>query len=109
MRESKIELCVERDDFAAEPLQYFRGKSAGRAIAASDHHFQFAFEFWPVRKIADIAIGKILYETVRAALAIAEFASQHDVFETRHFIGAESQRPFCAHFHARPAIVVVRG
>ena len=34
---------------------------------------------------------------------------QHDIAQAAHLIGAEGDRPLGAHFHARPAIVVMRG
>jgi hypothetical protein len=36
-------------------------------------------------------------------------AGKHQLFERRHFLGAERQRPIEAHFDAGPAVVVVAG
>ena len=47
--------------------------------------------------------------TYAAATPRARFAGQNDLLQPRHFFGAESQRPLGAHFHPRPAILIMAG
>ena len=109
MREGEIELGVERDHLAAELLQDFGREGTGGAIAAGRDDFQLARDFGPVREVGDVAGREILDETIGAAIRVAEFSLQHDVLQAAHLVGAKGHRPLRAHFHAGPAIVVVRG
>ena len=84
-------------------------ESAGGAVAAGGHDFELALEFRPLGQIGDVAFGEILHEHIGAAAGKIELGAEHDLFQPRHLVRAEGQRPVSPHLHAGPAIVVVRG
>ncbi len=74
VRKGEIEIGIERDDFAAEHLQYLWREGSGGAIAARGNDFQLAPELRPVGEVGNIARRVILDEAIRAAIRKAEFS-----------------------------------
>ena len=107
-REIIIELDIERDHFAAELCKNLRRKGARRAIAASRNHFQLALDRRAIGEIGKIARRKIIDIDIAAARPRLALGVENNIGEAAHFIGAESDRALHAHFHARPAIVIMR-
>ena len=86
-----------------------RREGSGGAIAAGRDDFELARDFRPVHEVGNIAGREILDETVGAAIRVAEFSLQNDIAQAAHLVRTERHRPLRAHFHARPAIVIMRG
>src|SRR5580700_7762657 len=107
-RSSVIEFAVERHDLAADFLQDLRREGARGAVAAGAHHLEVALDLVAFGQVGDVARGKILDEVVCAAAFCLEPAVEHDVFEARHLVGAEGERPVNPHLYAGPAVVIVR-
>ena len=105
----EIEFGVERHHLDTELFQYLRREGSGGAIAAGHHDFELTRDFRPVHEVGNIAGREILDETVGAAIRVAEFSLQNDVAQAAHLVRPKGDRPLRPHFHARPAIVVMRG
>ena len=109
MREGEVEFGIERHDLAAELLENLRREGARRAVAAGRDDLQLALELRAVGEIGDIARRKIGHIAIAAAVGVAIGAGEHDLVQPAHFVRAEGDGPLRAHFHAGPAIVVMRG
>ena len=92
-----------------EPLQHLRREGAGRAVAAGGDDLHLARKIRPAGQIVDIARAEVLDVTIGAAARLAKFAGENDFLQAAHLVRAEGDGALRAHFHARPAIVVVRG
>ena len=107
VRESVVEVGVERHDLAADRFQDLRREGTGRAVAAGGDDLEAALELRTVGQSLDVALGDVRYEDIAAARFRLELAAENDRFQFRHVVGSERQRPRQSHLDTGPAIVVV--